>query len=412
MICYYFPPLLTPGSIRAVAFAQRLPRFGWRPVVLTVSDSKNQWVTSSDQPVPPDVEVHRAPEWNLFGVAEFLQGAVARVLRVFGVDLPTAFMRQLLWIPDAQIAWSSTWSALRLAREVECVYAQCSPWSSALRACFVGRVSGKPVVLDFRDAWSFNPHEPACALRRRLDLFLERIAILRADRVIVNTPGALATYRALYPSRAECFEHIPNGYDDLNVAPAGRSRGDRFVIMHVGSFYGNRSPVELLEALREIGDPEIEFVQVGHAFDELEEWVGRVPVRCTGPLPRDEALAAMRSASLLYVKQGWEEREGVRYVAVAAKTYEYLATGLPILADAPPGDNVEVVRAYAERAYVVDTGSRADLEAAILAAKARWGMDEPRVSERFVRDFDRNELTRRLARVLDRVQDERRDGGR
>ena len=80
-----------------------------------------------------------------------------------------------------------------------------------------------------------------------------------------------------------------------------------------------------------------------------------------------DALAMMRTASLLYVRQGWEP--GVTdYIAVAAKTYEYLATGLPILAHCPPGDNVEIIRRYAANSYIVTSPEGRELEGALRAA--------------------------------------------
>src|SRR5207247_8283357 len=130
--------------------------------------------------------------------------------------------------------------------------------------------------------------------------------------------------------------------------------------MHVGSFYASRTPDALLECLGEMGRDDIVFVQVGGSFDSYERFKQAVKIKIVPPLPREAALELMREASLLYLKQGWEP--GVsEYIAVGAKTYEYLATGLPILAEAPPGDNVELVRKYASARYVVTSNTRADL---------------------------------------------------
>ena len=49
------------------------------------------------------------------------------------------------------------------------------------------------------------------------------------------------------------------------------------------------------------------------------------------PVSREEALKLMQQASLLYLKQAVSDG-----IAVAAKTYEYLATGLPVLAETIP----------------------------------------------------------------------------
>jgi glycosyltransferase involved in cell wall biosynthesis len=221
----------------------------------------------------------------------------------------------------------------------------------------------------------------------------------RCDRLVVNTPGAEALYKTHYPEWAAKVVSIPNGYDRLNIADPP-TPGAKFTIMHVGNFYGSRVPDALLAALDDIANPEIEFVQVG-AVEGIE---GRRDVRVIDRVPHEEALALMRTASLLYLKQGFEGSH-IDHIAVAAKTYEYLATGLPILADCPEGDNAEIVRRYCRNPYVVLSGRKADLKNAVLAAFAARQTTPRAISEEFEREFNRPRLTARLAHLFDEVAD-------
>ncbi len=109
----------------------------------------------------------------------------------------------------------------------------------------------------------------------------------------------------------------------------------------------------------------------------------------------------MQTASLLYLAQGWED--GVtEYVSIASKTYEYLATGVPILAECPPGDNADLVRKYAPRAWVVTSMSIALIEAAVREAYASRTAAHPiDIGPSFVHTFNRRRLTGELAAVLD-----------
>ena len=109
----------------------------------------------------------------------------------------------------------------------------------------------------------------------------------------------------------------------------------------------------------------------------------------------------MKSASILYLVQG--RVEGERDVAVAAKTYEYLATGLPILADCPPGDNAEMVEQFAAQAYVVTSGQRDDLLGALRRIVSNRGGGPPSVKPEFAELFDRNRLATLLGRELSAV---------
>jgi glycosyltransferase involved in cell wall biosynthesis len=107
----------------------------------------------------------------------------------------------------------------------------------------------------------------------------------------------------------------------------------------------------------------------------------------------------MGQASLLYLKQGWEE--GISdYVSVAAKTYEYLATGLPVLAECPPGDNLDIVREYSERRYLVPSRTLDDMKRALRSAWSDRTLPPGKISPRFIERFSRDNLARHLAEEL------------
>jgi glycosyltransferase involved in cell wall biosynthesis len=397
MICYYFPPIVTSGVARSLEFAKLLPHFGWEPLVLTVRHSKDPWVEASLGEDPRGIRVERSLEWNLAGLADFLHGCCCRVARLFGRDLTQNLFREYLCIPDSQIAWFSTVPARRFARECELIYASCSPFSSSVSAAIVKRLTGRRLVLDFRDAWSLNPHTHPHWLHRAMIGRFERFVLRACDALIVNTDGAARIYAAAYPELREKIVTIPNGYDVLTPVDHKAAGGD-FQIMHVGSFYGARNPDALLECLAEMGRNDIVFVQVGHRFDSYERFKDRVRIKIVPPLPRE----LMREASLLYLKQGWEP--GVsEYIAVGAKTYEYLATGLPILAEVPPGDNAELVQQYASTGYLVTSNRRADLRHALEQAYEARSRAIVGIHPEFAKRFSRRDLTRKLATVFDQL---------
>ena len=110
----------------------------------------------------------------------------------------------------------------------------------------------------------------------------------------------------------------------------------------------------------------------------------------------------MRGASVLYLKQRFID-PGKRLTAIAAKTFEYLATGLPILAEVPEGDNADMVRAYATAAEIVSENSVPEMSAALTRLSETWRDREPVVSQAFQDRYSRMALTRRLAQIMDNV---------
>jgi glycosyltransferase involved in cell wall biosynthesis len=399
MLCYYYPPVATSGVVRSVGFAQMLSRFGWEPLILTVKEAKDVNVHRGAD-VPAGIEVVRTREFNLEGVVNFLQGGGNRLLRLLGSELRDRFFREMLAIPDSQIAWASWPRGIRLARSSSVVYASCSPFSSAVSGCIIKRATGRPLVLDFRDAWTLNPHAHHSRFHQRVIEAVERQVFAAADRIILNTDGARALYVRSYPAYAWKMIVIPNGYDRLNLAGAGEPVREPFRIVHVGAFYGSRTPDQLLDVLERF-EGDTEFVQIGSSHPSLQRR-SSAKIRVIPQMKHADALNLMRTASLLYLRQGWEA--GVTdYIAVAAKSYEYLATGLPILAHCPPGDNAELIRRYAATPYVVTSPGGRELEDAVRAAYENRFAFVPQVLPVFADTFDRAALTERLARVFDEV---------
>jgi hypothetical protein len=399
MLCYYFPPLSSAGTQRSVGFARWLHDSGWTPVVLTVQRSRTRWEHGGEK-IPQGISIIRTIELNLQGLLSLLTGAFNRLCDALGVRRrPSPFFTWCL--PDPQIAWLSTWRGVRIARDVDCVYATCSPFSSALSATLIKLLSGKPLVLDFRDPWALNPHANYGRLQRRVLGVFERLCLRCCDALILNTPGAERLYRERYPQHAEKMSCIPNGFDALNDAPAPEGC-EHLRIMHLGDFYRSRTPERLLEALARIGRDDIEFVQVGPSCEALGRFADRVRITHMSRVTHAEALVLMRTASVLYLTQGWEQ--GVdRYVSVASKTYEYLATGAPILAEVPAGDNADVIRRFAHRSWIVTDPDVDNLVAAVSEAYEARHELERRVTEDFQQTFNRRGQAASLAALLERT---------
>lgn len=395
MVCYFFPPINTSGTVRNEAFAKWLPAFGWEPTVLTVDEPKDSWaVLALDAAVPEKVRVVRTSEWNLTRAVDLMDAVYDRLFRKNG-----ARFRDTLCVPDPQLAWAPLKTARALAEDHDCIYVSASPFSSTVWGAWLKRTTGKPLVVDFRDPWTLNPYAAHTRWHRTVAAKQERWVLDSSDAVIVNTEGTRRLYRKHYPEYAEKFIWIPNGFDHLNpVAKANSKRP--FRVMHFGCFYGTRNPSRLLRAMESLPDLPIEFIQVGPA-NGIESNDPRVRVIPTVSHTKAEKL--MRYASLLYLRQG-EPAQGAEAVSVGAKTYEYLATGLPVLAEVPDGDNADIVRRYASGGYVITDGSVERIKAALQHAYGKHRERQAEVSADYVEDFSRERLAGRLADVLNRVR--------
>ncbi|HEY7421082.1 MAG TPA: hypothetical protein VH541_03650, partial [Gaiellaceae bacterium] len=118
-----------------------------------------------------------------------------------------------------------------------------------------------------------------------------------------------------------------------------------------------------------------------------------------------ESIGLMRSADLLFLPMQ-KLPSGRRSSTVPGKTYEYLASGRPILGAVPPGDARDLLERLGHDVCAPD-----DVEAmveSIAAAVARHDSDSTRpLAQELVAEFERRVLARTLAEVLHGVSDVR-----
>ena len=400
MLAYYYPPLITSGVNRTLGFTRYLKEFAWDATILTVKNSKDPWCNTG-APVPLEHRVVRTPETNLSFVVRFFSGALRRLFRLLGKTPRKDYFREWICIPDAQITWHCTFKGLRLASEHDCIYVTCSPFSTAVKGAIIQRLSGKPLIVDFRDPWAATTHAGWGGFHKNIALILERFVVNTCQHLILNTQGSLKIYSDRYPEQAYKMQVIPNGFDGIEpVQKTQRKPSKKFVIMHVGNFYLGRQPDLLLESLAELADNTIEFVQVGDPFPSYERFREKVQIKIIPTVPPARALELMRNADILYLKQPRFEPHNIY---VAAKTYEYIATGLPILAECSEGDNTEVLRQFASECFIVSGTEKSVLKQTLLRAREHIGKQTSvaRVKPEFVERYHRRMLTKSLVGIFE-----------
>jgi glycosyltransferase involved in cell wall biosynthesis len=251
---------------------------------------------------------------------------------------------------------------------------------------------------------------------------LERAVVQRAATVICVTEQHSSLLRRHYASCApEKFVTISNGYDGAEWERVERDRdadgkdgkAGRFTITYAGALYVGRSPLLVLEAFRRLaqaGELSADRVRLDLI---LYDGVRHLPdgrdmmgvaaemglggsLRIQGPFPRDETLRRLLDSDLLLLL-GHNLT-----LQIPGKLYEYLRSGRPILALAPPGAQTELLRATGG-AWIVEPDDVDGAVEAIRDAYQRWlsGRPGPRADARLVSGFDRRVLVGRFAEELD-----------
>jgi hypothetical protein len=254
----------------------------------------------------------------------------------------------------------------------------------------------------------------------------------------MNVPEAAKRVRRRFPDLADrVTPAITNGFegeDFLGTAP--ERDDDVFRIVHTGYLHtelglrhrdrrrlrrligGAYCDVDILTRshyfLRQAVDRLIESdpsvagsieVQLAGVLNDTDRAVaeGADYFRLPGYLPHGSTVELIRSADMLFLPMQ-ELAGGARAGLTPGKTYEYVASGRPILAAVPPGD---------ARDLLVETGTAKICSPSDVAAMttilrdevAKWRRGEPRplLNEKVAAQYERLELTRSLAGVFDDV---------
>jgi len=402
---------VSSGLQRTLAFSRHLGRYGWQPLVLTVTAGAHER-TAVDQlgDIPPEVGVVRTPAID-----------AARHLAVGGRYWGP------LAIPDR---WSSWWlSAVPRGLGLVRKHRPAAIWSTYPIAtahrigASLARLTGVPWVADFRDPMvEYFPETgqwfPIDDRQRHARLAVEQRVARRASAAVFCTDAARAIVSERYPWLPAARLHtIANGYEESAFAAAERlslpgSPAGKSVLLHSGTVYPgpDRDPTALFRALGQLADEgvitpanfELRLRDPSRAsyFEALVRQEGvQALVTIQPALPYREALGEMLAADGLLLLQGLTSNP-----AIPAKLYEYLRAGRPILGLVhPAGEAAAALRRIGFRSLcpLTDVAAIKALVRHWLEARDVLQAGLPARGE--VSRFSREAQAAELATVLDQV---------
>ncbi len=329
LIAFHFPPLQgSSGLQRTLRFAQYLPEFGWKPIVLTVGAPMIGRASPGTARDSPECEVVRAPCLD-----------VARHVAVRG------HYPRFLALPDRWASWQFAAVPIgkRLVRErrVDAVWSTYPIATAHLIGAKIARSTRVPWIADFRDPMAQDGYPPEPRQKRSFER-VETIVARHAARLVFVTPSTQRLYRERFPEkRPEHFLLLENGYDDgafERVVDTALPRNPTPLLLHSGIVYPQeRDPEALFTALGRLartgsirtGDFLLRFRAPVHSelLRTLAEQHGVTSLVDICPrIPYEDALREMVQADALVLMQGTNCNE-----QIPAKLYEYLRAQKPIL---------------------------------------------------------------------------------
>lgn len=376
-VAYYFPPIAASGGMRPLGFCRHLESYGWRSTVLATTPESVYPPHPIDHQleahVPASVRVehvgYRDSLSRLIEMRDRMRNSIfGRPARrdigatpasgTAGADdqkprsvLKDAVLDWMFAFPDRPAPWIGPAVArimsLKEEMQPDIVIATGGPWTNFVVGRTLSRRLGCPLILDYRDPWTFNPYY-SFGLRflneraRRLEQALCRTA----SRVITNTDELRGRLCVEYPEIEDKCIAISNGFD---AAILGFEAGNLdyvaeqqpvtgYELCHFGTVYGKRTPLKLFQALSELSQagavkPEQLRLRFVGAWDSTDETCNNLAqgLEIQGLLKREPPMSHrlciehMKKASVLLVVQPESPLQ------VPGKIYEYIAVGRPLL---------------------------------------------------------------------------------
>lgn len=379
-ITYQFPPISGAASQRHLRFINKLNNFSWEPVVLTV-DSKciTEYYSIDSSLLTSDVykilriyaksfnpmeyvltlkkKYHNNVSFTSSINPDIYDGSKPR--KINKIQIFKDFIVSLFRIPDMMNGWiffAFLKGLLAFRRyKYQVIYASGGPWSSLLVGYLLSSFMGTPLICDFRDPWIRNPYRTKKSRQiEKLETFLEKIVVKKASYVIANTERLLSDFREHYRSQpSDKFVHISNGFDQSQfgaILSIKSGQNTKIVVRHVGSLYGPRAPVFLLQAVSQLkktgilseSNFSLEFIgKVNNAClsqDSLKKFEIEDLVKMIPPVTHAEAIQAIQSSDALLIVQPDTALQ------IPGKLFEYIAASKPVIALACPGATADLVK--------------------------------------------------------------------
>jgi len=365
MIAYEYPPVGGIGVQRILKFTKYLPKYGWKPIVLTVRNPVakvfDPLLTTE---ISPKVEVYRTSSLEPQKICRTAERAGKKILSIldkvlrtnklveafhwrFERLIPKGYNNSFFFIPDRDIGWFpfavlKGWEIIE-RRKVERIFTTGPPHSTHMIGLALKIICDRPWVADFRDPWTEYIHWfPPTVVHRKFGEFMERIVIEYADKIISVVDYMTRDFIDKYPQiDREKFITIPNGFDTEDYKVAIPKKDSKFTITYTGTFWGYHSyitPHYFLRALRELLnekkwlEEDIRVVFVGNFsnyykkrvkdlfLDNIVLWPGFVSHR--------ESIAYILSSDVLLLIVGTGKGSDRIFTG---KVFEYLGAKRPIL---------------------------------------------------------------------------------
>lgn len=435
-ISHSFPPENSSATQRPKNFAKFLLNYNWKPFVVT----PEKYIADSDC-LLEDIRRKGVPVNTVFSCEPAaLKAMLLKMLKDQHIGKVVYFpLRALLKIYAiiyyriVLIGWQDGWIPFGFRKgmdlisknNIDLIYVHGIPPSSFVIGLLLKMITGKPLVIDYDDSWTTTVYERN---RKGIKVFicryLESKILKIVDRAVSVKPSTIEEIMEYF----SCIDReklvlITNGYDPEEFTGITKKNNSKFIITYTGTisdkFY--YSPETFLNALAQLIDEkivqedDISFLVIGNIVpryvDRYQNMIKELGlqdvVKNIGLINHRKCIEyQMNSDILLYIIESLESKE-LSYEfsgTLPAKIFEYIYTGIPIMAITPPGFEADLIKRTGT-GFIAEPNNVDAVKALLQELYRKHKSGTLRISPdmKEINNYDRKKLTGRLSDVFNEV---------
>jgi hypothetical protein len=415
MVCYYFPPLLDVGCKRSVAFSKYLKSHGWEPHVLSVKNPDRNYCMIGKDEAPCGINTTYVR--SLLNISWFLgkiNGLINRFFSHFGIKPKNNYTYIIFCVPDLFIGWipGSVISGLRIIKKqnIDYIYISCSPFSSAISGIILKKLTGKPLIVDFRDPFAVNLPDifDIPKFRKKINIKIEKTIISYADIFVVNSEEVRKGYLAVYPEIESKTITIHNGFDGVLIPSMPQEKYLKFTVVYGGNLYLNAirsesffEAISSLKKTKKISQENFQFLYFGQNDQYVNETVEKYGIT---DLVQVESTISHVEMLKVIMKSHMQLLRIVKPM-ISTKLFEGIALNVPFLATIPKGEVADIIFEYSPSSYILHDDSPQEIGKSILAGMESYqqGNIKNNFVSQFLEIYSREQMTRKLEIAIEKV---------
>jgi len=430
IISYYWPPAGGPGSQRVLKFSKFLPKFNWRPVILTVRNGEYPYIDNSlESEIRADCKVYSSSTIEPFILYKKITGKDANSPLPVGqlTQKPDKtehkiynWLRTNLFLPDARMGWIIP-GYLRArkviqSQKIQAVVSSSPPHSLQLIAYLIHKEFKLPWIADFRDPWTeiqYYQVSKRNRLSHSIDHSFEKRVLRSANHITTVSSSIGQSFRQkLNRLNSESnISIIPNGWDPDEFKNDSKPNPSKFIILHTGNLNATQNPSVLWKSLQTLLEMhpslkiDLQLKFIGRVHENIRRDIADSNLNTITEyesfLPHEQIIGEIQKAAILMsVVPDVPDNRGI----VMSKNFEYIGSGLPVLIIGPTDSDIAHIISDFSHSQMINYKDMETCKTYLGKTYQAWkNRENPLSTSKLRQKYSRLILTEKLAKILNDI---------